>query len=66
MQKSDLIKLMAKKKRKTIFTRQIPVIKNGEKYIGLNSDIEFSFKNFAYSYRAKINDLRDVNYSEIN
>jgi hypothetical protein len=62
LSKTQVKKLMAEKRRKTIFTNQIPVIKNGKRFVGFDSDIEFSFDSFVGAYRENIKELRDVNY----
>lgn len=52
--------MTTEKLNKTVYIRQIPI--NG--HVGINSDIEYSFERFVGSYRAKIRDIRDVNYIE--
>ena len=64
MKASELIEQMKKKRRKTIFGKQIPVIKDGDTFIGFNSDIEYSYTHFTGSIRYKIKDIeeRTVNF----
>lgn len=62
MKANELIKEMSKKRRKTIFGKQIPITKDGDDmFITFDSNIEYSYSYFIGSIRYKIKDILKKN-----
>jgi hypothetical protein len=60
--KNQVIEKANKLRRKTVFTKQIPLLSNG--FVCLKSDRQYSFDYFSGSVRVPIASLYDVNYFE--